>query len=146
VDCELDRGKSPAVVSALIENLFILLQGYGGHDYPIDYTSQGWWDPHVLPASFWKKYPLHVANYTTAAVPLIPRDWTDWAIWQWSAGGNRRGPEFGATSPDIDLNRMRPEFWDKYIEAPTPPPYELPGELDVIVNVDNVKYEGTVWR
>lgn len=73
---------------------------------PMMYTSPGWANKHGLSGAPWlAKYPLFVAHYTGAAKPIVPAPWTGWAVWQWSAGGNGRGPEHGASSSDLDLNR-----------------------------------------
>ena len=85
------------------------------------YTGAWWWDGNVMPADKWRNYPLHVANYTSAAQPYMPRDWEEWDVWQWSADGNGKGHEYGADSHDIDLNRMKVEFWNKHIGVIAPP-------------------------
>ena len=105
LDCELDRGASPAVMTALIRSCASIYH-VAYHEPPIIYTSAGWWNPHVLRSPNWKAYPLWVANYTTAAKPLLPADWSQWVFWQWSADGNGQGPAYGAQSASIDLNRF----------------------------------------
>ncbi|HRE02831.1 MAG TPA: hypothetical protein PLV68_16135, partial [Ilumatobacteraceae bacterium] len=45
----------------------------------------------------------------TTKRPQVPDGWDDWDGWQFSAGYNGRGPTYGATSADLDLNIVRPE-------------------------------------
>jgi len=126
LDCELTNGDNPRHITSVIEGCIRILED-NGHEVMI-YTGAWWWDGNVMPADKWCNYPLHVANYTTAAEPYMPRDWAEWAVWQHSADGNGLGKRYGADSDDIDLNRMRVEFWNKYIggveqpvEQPLPP-------------------------
>lgn len=76
--------------------------------WPVLYTSPNVWlnlvtgdrDPFVA-------WPLWQAQwYVAAPQPLYP--WKDAhiepVIWQFSAKGNKRGAEFGASSTDLDLN------------------------------------------
>lgn len=133
LDCELTNGDNPRHITSVIEGCIRILED-NGHDVMI-YTGAWWWDGNVMPADKWRNYPLHVANYTAAAQPYMPRDWDEWAIWQWSADGNGKGHEFGADSDDIDLNRMKIEFWNKYtgvIEEPKPEPQPEPAPSKVI--------------
>jgi hypothetical protein len=114
------------------------------------YTGAWWWDGNVMPADKWSSYPLHVANYTSAAQPYMPRDWDEWDVWQWSADGNGKGHEYGADSHDIDLNRMKIEFWNKHIEIepdPEPEPSKvitLQQSLRAVHSNDVYEYDGEV--
>lgn len=56
------------------------------------------------------KFPLWVAHWTTKAIPLIPRGWDDYVIWQYSANGNKMGLEWGVSARDVDLNRVSPVY------------------------------------
>jgi lysozyme len=67
------------------------------------YTRASFWNPYLGPTPFPAK--LWVANYTNAPKPLLPKSWSDWLLWQYSADGNNRGAEFGAESCAIDLSR-----------------------------------------
>jgi len=108
LDCEVDNGETPAEMAALIQDCtkIILQKYYLLPEKPIIYTSAGWWNPHVQRSTWWNSLPLWVANYTTAAKPLLPADWSQWVFWQWSADGNGQGPAYGAQSASIDLNRF----------------------------------------
>lgn len=74
------------------------------------YTRASFWDA-FLPRTDFGEHWLWVAMYSDyAAEPIIPADWREcgktWKMWQWSADGNQKGPEYGATgSASIDLNR-----------------------------------------
>jgi len=105
LDCELDRNASPAIMTALIRECAAIVY-FWSKTLPIIYTSAGWWNPHVQRSQEWHDCPLWVANYTTAAKPLLPADWSQWVFWQWSADGNGQGPAYGAQSASIDLNRF----------------------------------------
>ena len=146
LDCELTNGDNPRHITSVIEGCIKILEE--NHDDVMIYTGAWWWDGNVMPADKWRKYPLWVANYTTAAEPYMPRDWKEWTIWQHSADGNGLGSKYGADSADIDLNRMKVDFWNKYIGAPgTPPPVEPPAPSKVLTLqgqiLDNDKvYEG----
>lgn len=103
LDCELSREQSLAAITKVIQGCaqnFIDIRG----DNPIIYTRQNWWNNNVLPLVSWQKYPLWVANYTTAFTPALPRDWDEWYLWQHTSKGD--GHKYGAESKSIDLNRM----------------------------------------
>lgn len=72
-----------------------------------------------------EKYPLHIAQYpyrewndALATIqepdtwqPRLPAGFTDWKFWQFSADGNKKGPEYGVfklyswqQTPSVDLN------------------------------------------
>jgi lysozyme len=71
---------------------------------PAIYTSQGWWNSRFLSGVPWAKdYLLWVANWTTRPEPAIPRDWSDWWLWQYAAGVP--GKTYGAYG-SVDLNRL----------------------------------------
>ena len=133
LDCELTNGDNPRHITSVIEGCIRILED--NHYAVMIYTGAWWWDGNVMPADKWCNYPLHVANYTTAAVPYMPRDWAEWAVWQWSADGNGLGHKYGADSDDIDLNRMKLSFWNKYVgsvEEPVEQPLEPPVASKVI--------------
>ena len=121
LDCELTNGDNPRHITSVIEGCIEILED-NLYNVMI-YTGAWWWDGNVMPHDKWRNHPLHVANYTSAVQPYMPRDWDEWDIWQWSADGNNKGREYGADSDDIDLNRMKVAFWNKYIgvvEEPEP--------------------------
>ena len=130
LDCEVTNGDNPRHITSVIEGCIKILEAEG-YEVMI-YTGAWWWDGNVMPADKWRNYPLHVANYTSAAQPYMPRDWEQWDVWQWSADGNGKGHEYGADSHDIDLNRMKVEFWNTHIgviEEPEPVPSPEPSKV-----------------
>jgi GH25 family lysozyme M1 (1,4-beta-N-acetylmuramidase) len=69
---------------------------------PVIYTRAGFWNVYVPVMPDWAKpCPLWVANYTTAATPLIPNGWTSWLIWQYTESGTMVG-----ITGAVDLNRF----------------------------------------
>ena len=87
------------------------------------YTRTTIWNPHsrlvngvyvkagVAESALWPRLKLWIARYDVLAPwngaddRFKPRDWNTWLFWQFSADGNGRGFEFGATgSKSIDLN------------------------------------------
>lgn len=86
---------------------------------PIIYTAK-WYTSYFTERQIgWMgNYPLWVADYTwwannvTKKPYYMPPYWDDWKIWQYSADGNGRGPEFGATSKSIDLNWFQGDYSD----------------------------------
>ena len=112
----------------------------------LNYTRVEWFNRNTY-AGDWQRWPLWVARYTDADWPWTndprdiykPRDYDDWAMWQWSADGNLRGrefgalPEAGAPEPSMDLNRAKPDIF------PTSKVYKL--FLPLVSKVDyKVKY------
>ena len=76
---------------------------------PIIYTGAWWWDdgrgdgPVQMPARVpWAaEYPLWIASYREGA-PILPDDWRDWDIHQYTSKGPAR--DFGASSEGLDMN------------------------------------------
>jgi GH25 family lysozyme M1 (1,4-beta-N-acetylmuramidase) len=109
------------------------------------YTAKYVWQDFYSSKKGWiNDWDLWVANYTTAPEPrYIPIGWEYWldgskvepksasyVMWQFSADGNCRGAEFGASSRDIDLDWMDEEFFNRYAGTEIPiQPYKT--ELEV---------------
>lgn len=121
LDCELHRNQKPAAITAVIWKLATEIERELGT--PIIYTAQGFWNRYVLKGN-WSRFPLWVANYTLASEPLLPRDWKDYLIWQYSADGNLLGPTYGAESKSIDLNRFNGDeaAFQAFISGASTPP------------------------
>ncbi|MFQ5591255.1 MAG: glycoside hydrolase family 25 protein [Phycisphaerae bacterium] len=69
---------------------------------PIVYTASWFW--RRLGSQPWAvAYPLWVASYRDGT-PVLPGDWTTYALWQYSASG--AGRAYGAQSELIDMNRV----------------------------------------
>lgn len=69
---------------------------------PMIYTRKYWWEANMGPYADWSsEYPLWVANYTLRSKPLLPRQWKDYALWQYDAKGKIEG-----VSGVVDFNRL----------------------------------------
>jgi lysozyme len=66
------------------------------------YTRANYWDAWVRRSSAWGRYPLWIAAWTvyTSSV-ILPKDWSNWAIWQYEGGTGR---DEDVTGP-VDQNR-----------------------------------------
>lgn len=137
------------------------------------YTRKTFWDAYFpkitgLPG----KCHMWVAYYSlTAAQPWVPVEWAGkWKMWQYSAGRNGRGREFGAQSSDIDINRYfggleglkadYPDIWGNPDPDPEPQPEPDGGDEmatllekvkairdaypDALININVNLVEGTV--
>ncbi len=136
------------------------------------YTRGYFWNDNVYgDTSHWANgHFLWVARYTTLPKPwgnlydadkLRPFDWDTWWLWQHSADNppNYRGPEFGAESSCIDLNRFNgtlAEFyqwcnWNQEPEEPEEPPVvdtccdKFKAFLDKMRDELNATYENMGW-
>lgn len=69
---------------------------------PIIYTSAYYWNTFAGMPTWAASYPLWVANYTSAAQPMLPKGWNDWLMWQYTDKGKVAGCMGG-----VDLNRTR---------------------------------------
>jgi len=86
-----------------------------------------WLNLHTIPCSVFNQIDIWIARYIALSAPwadnhCIPRDFKNWRFWQFSAGGNGKGPTFGAKSKSIDLDYFNgtQEDLNKYIGAPGP--------------------------
>lgn len=128
LDVELFDNIEPALVTSRLQRLVAELQGYQGYAYPGIYTSVGLWNPHVLPWSGWKNCPLWVAHWNVAR-PMLPRDWTEYLIWQYRLD---EGSAWGVQSVKIDLDQ-----WNESNPFPgsTPEPEE-PEAISLTITAD----------
>lgn len=62
----------------------------------------------------WDEWAFQFTN----ELPQAPIGVTEWAGWQFSAGYNRQGQRYGASSRDLDLNIVRREYWEAW-KVPT---------------------------
>ena len=76
----------------------------------------------------------------------LPSNFDTWVFWQFSADGNGRGPEFGASSKSIDLNYFNGDLaaFNAYIGEPPQNPY--PDDIGVKIDIDGVKYHGRIGK
>lgn len=75
------------------------------------YTNAGGWEMLGSPVHWLKEYLFWYARYPHSYVrypkPPAGLKVSDIYMWQYSAGGNGRGPEFGGASPDMDISVTR---------------------------------------
>jgi len=149
VDVEGHRGEKPGAVAAFRPlspgELATWLRSYidelrrlsGGAHISI-YTADWYWDAHVAPAPIsFADCDLHVAHYLPGTPPEpaaqwstwigdrrpdMPKGWTVWSAWQFSAEHNGAGPTYGAESADLDLNVVRDDAWRRWTASGTPVP------------------------
>jgi GH25 family lysozyme M1 (1,4-beta-N-acetylmuramidase) len=141
LDVEETGGLSPTLLADRIKNMLDVMQDTMGMAFGI-YTRASFWNTYVQQRSYWSDYDLWIARYDKLTHPwgdgkYVPRDWLDWSLWQWSADGNYRGSEFGASSPHIDLNYFNgdeaalKEYFDIVEIVPEPAPIPPPPDIDV---------------
>ena len=89
---------------------------------PMLYSASWWWNPWMGGGQFWANdYFRWVANYTTAASPLLPSGWSGWDVWQYRGDVLQQG--FNAK---IDWNRCDSAWLDQFQPAnPIPEPPDL---------------------
>jgi lysozyme len=119
------------------------------------YSRGMWLNENTQPIPLWEYIDLWLARYKTGLTSpwsdgaCKPRDWEDWRFWQYSAGGNGRGPEFGARSKSIDLNYFNGDqaAFDKYIGLPASNLVRVTAPLAVSVrNGPEGSAVGATWR
>ncbi len=124
---------------------------------PIVYSRGAWLNANTVTDPFLSMLDLWVARYTVRGKPwgnvfdyksVTPRDYDTWRFWQWSAGGNGRGAEFGAQSKSIDLDRFNGDqtAFDRYVGVVPEPEPKVPDDIGVKVDVEGVKYRGRIAR
>lgn len=103
----------------------------------IVYTRGSFWNPYVGNPPWAADYDLWCARYAPfltgpwADGLYRPLPWKDWVLWQWSADGNFKGREYGASSHHIDLNYFNGdlgafEAWAGGGDSPPTPPAPIP--------------------
>lgn len=106
LDVELADGKTPAIVTNVVQQCAALVEEKSGRK-PIIYTGKWFWDPNVLRCQNWRDYDLWIANYGAPA-PTLPADWSEWVLWQFSETGSVEGVSSRAT----DLNWFNGTYED----------------------------------
>jgi GH25 family lysozyme M1 (1,4-beta-N-acetylmuramidase) len=72
--------------------------------YPIIYTTAGWWDACTGGSTAFSSDPMWVANYGVQS-PALPAGWPSWAFWQYTSGGTVPGVDSSGTT---DLDQFSP--------------------------------------
>lgn len=106
LDVELADGQTPATITQVVKDCADLIEDQEGRK-PIIYTGKWFWDPNVLRRQDWRDYDLWIANYGTQS-PVLPADWSEWKIWQYSETGSVNGVSSRAT----DLNWFNGSYED----------------------------------
>ena len=135
MDLEASGNLSPPDVTSRAGD-FALRINENVNELPMLYSRAYWLNDNTVPDDLLKLLELWIARYTSKGKPwgnllpwpdspkVKPRDYDTWVFWQWSADGNGRGPEFGASSKSIDLNYFNGDLaaFNEYIGQPVPPP------------------------
>lgn len=150
LDCEMARNQYGTTITNCIWNLANALSDKYGKATWI-YTGAGWWNTYVIKYKTmdWNKFPLHVANYTTAPEPLMPYSWRAWTTWQRYADGDLLGPAYGAGgSKSIDINLCKltlEQLTNGEIPVVVPPTPDNTKKAEVLVNGLRVRNKPSVY-
>jgi lysozyme len=136
VDYEQRRTDNNAVVARTFLRDFVGQMSSYGYT-PMIYTSNGFWAEYGEKENpYWAKFPLWIAQYTTAPAPTVPLPWARWTFWQYTSKGN--GPTYGTESLSLDLNHFNGTLNELLIFAGlpasdpvTPPPAPPPTALTI---------------
>ena len=71
------------------------------------YTRAEYFNSRAPAQHVFRDYPLWIAHYKTNA-PTLPRGWSDWVLWQFTAEGD--GVAHGVGSKEIDCNYYKGEI------------------------------------
>jgi lysozyme len=123
--------------------------------WPILYSRAIWLNDNTITINIWKTTALWLARYKASLTApwsdgyCKPRDWNDWEFWQYSAGGNGKGPEYGAQSKSIDLNYFNGDqaAFESYIGSPIPELIRITAPLAVSIRSGpEAPAVGATWR
>ena len=99
LDLEETGGLTPQALATWIDTWMRETSRRAGRPAMI-YTTRGFWTSYVSDTTKFAKYPLWMANHTSAARPVpLPGGWKAWTFWQYSANGRVAG-----ISGVVDLN------------------------------------------
>ena len=154
IDCETDGGLSDQQITDAIV-AFVAKVYDDLKVWCLMYSRAYWLNIETVYNQIFDEMGLWIARYNpfldhpwgdAYKYPILkPEDWDTWLFWQWSAGGNGRGAEFGAKSKSIDLNYFNGDqvAFDAYVNKP-PAQVELPQSIGVKVDIEGVKYWGQI--
>lgn len=120
---------TPSKIKAYLE----ALEGLFGK-IPVIYTGKWVWDTYIGNVSWALHYPLWIAQYPLKGwvpdhlnkvlnyPPVLPKPWTKWFLWQFTASAP--AGEYGVSGNVVDLDYASPEFDALYLGG-TPP---IPGD------------------
>jgi GH25 family lysozyme M1 (1,4-beta-N-acetylmuramidase) len=133
MDLEATGNLSPTTITKRAAD-FALRINENVNELPMLYSRAYWLNENTVPDELLKLLELWIARYTFKGKPwgnllpypdlpgVKPRDYDTWVFWQWSADGNNRGAEFGASSKSIDLDYFNGDqaAFNAYIGEPPP--------------------------
>jgi len=128
----------------------------------IIYTSADIWNNNVKLTTFsdhllWlPRYPttamppLNANNWDTFAFnlgkqPVIPKGWSDWNIWQFSANGNKAAVNYGFPVGDLDLDILYAADWNKMLLNPEVPAKPEPKIVSAYLVIRNDSANKTIY-
>jgi len=125
IDVELDNGQTPDVITGRLFDMASTLEALG--QKPVIYTSAGFWNAHTIARndSYFGRLPLWVAHWTEAAKPILPRGWTEYALWQYTSDGAISGVEGRCDVSRTPAAAQLPQSDRRFI-VPVDFPYVLP--------------------
>lgn len=152
------RVSKSQAIGEVLKFLYLLKNWWTGPRNPAIYTAKFVWQDYYSSSPGWiHDWDLFVANYTTAEWPkYVPVGWEKTAgglsipidkqfvCWQWEADGNNKGPIYGVSSDDIDMDRMHKWYFETFVIPDEPDPEPDPTvDVEVIVP-ENVNVQVTV--
>ena len=164
LDLEATGNRTPAQITIEAVNFALRVNENLGV-LPLLYSRAYWLNANTVPDPLLKILNLWIARYTSKGKPwgnilpwpdsprIKPRDFNEWLFWQWSADGNGRGKEFGATATgaaiSMDLSYFNGDqaALDRYAGAEeSKPVIEYPDDIGIKIDIDGMKYHGRVPR
>jgi lysozyme len=98
LDIEISDNMSGSAIITGIQTWLDTVEKATGRT-PIIYTNPSFWNSYMNGAV--SRYPLWVANYTTASSPRMPTGWNSWLFWQYSQTGRLSG-----VPGNVDMDRF----------------------------------------
>jgi len=97
-----ERSKYPGKDNArlFVKDIVNIIHSEVGQ-YPLFYTSPGWWSSYGWTDEYFINCPLWIANWNVIK-PVIPKPWTEGTFWQWTSRGD--GRYYGFHSKGLDLD------------------------------------------
>jgi GH25 family lysozyme M1 (1,4-beta-N-acetylmuramidase) len=122
--------------------------------WPLLYSRALWLNENTITDEVLKNLDLWIARYKVLPGPwsdgaCIPRDYSEWVFWQYSANNNGLGPRFGAQSASIDIDQFNgsEKKFSEYCGAAMPRRLRITAALAVTVrNGPEGSAIGATWR
>lgn len=70
--------------------------------YPIIYTSNGFWNSYGWSDEYFTNSPLWIAHWGVNS-PTIPKPWDNWVFWQYTSKGSGKYYGFATYGLDLDI-------------------------------------------